>query len=121
MASVKYIAPIGLDLHQYSETTCRVFPRAIISPRLDRRPFLVEVETDWKDAGISEGDLLVVDEQEIPIAGSMCIFADDDKLHACRVHERRDGLWPIFNSQRDEGMRLVFCGTVTRMVRFFHD
>lgn len=119
MASVKYIAPIGLDLHQYSGTasTCRVFPRAIVAPLPDRRPYLVEVETDWKEAGITEGDLFIVDDREPPFAGCICIFSDGNTLNAQRIREHKGALLPV-SHHHQEGYQLSYCGTVTRLIRY---
>ncbi|WP_027705047.1 S24 family peptidase [Zymobacter palmae] len=119
MITVRYVAPLKRT-EMRADHTCGIDPYAMLSPRQGSLAYVVEVERDWKEAGIQEGDQLVVDENLYPRSGDICVFAGDDCLSIRFVCEKNGELWPV-GRDKEELYRIAFGGTVTQLVRCFRE
>ena len=119
MISVSYVAPLGSSSPRGN--SCGVDPYDLLSSRTGGKPYIVEVEGEWQDARLSEGDLLIVDEDKRPKAGDIGIYTANRKFHACRVHIRNGMLCPKHYDARGNEHNVTFAGTVVRMVRFIQE
>ena len=120
MISVRYIAPLK-RLDTCASQSCYLDPYAMLSPRQGGMAYVVEAISDWKEAGMLEGDKLIVDENLHPHAGDICVFAVDESLSIRFVREQNGILWPMSNGKDEDTYELSFCGTVTRLVRDFRE
>lgn len=121
MINVKYVAPLANNDLPPTQP-CGIDPYSMLAISPGRSTYVVETQNNWEATGITEGDLLVVDERASPTDGSICIFVVNDSLQICTVHDLDGTLWPrSINGKIDAGMHIEYCGTVVRMMRMLHD
>lgn len=117
MISVRYVAPLeSLDAH--ANQSCYLDPYTMLSPRQGSMPYVVEVECDWQEARVFEGDQLIVDENLAPSAGDIGIYGNDGALYAGRIYKNGNMLCPI-GYEKLNGDQVIFGGVVTRLIRHY--
>lgn len=116
--NVKYVAPFASTAPAQRTQSFSIDPYAMLAIRPDCLAYVVSAQADWPAAGITESDLLVIDECAVPVDGCICIFSVDDTLQICTVRKVDGALQPM---QIDQGAHVEFCGTVVRMMRNYHD
>lgn len=126
--NVKYVAP--LHKRDTAQDRYRADPYSVISPG-NGQNYIVEATEgltlsavtneaakNLEAAGvIHEGDLFVVNEKAHATHGSLCVFAYNDTMCICRVHEQEGVLWPICKNTE----HMAYMGTIISMIRYFHD
>lgn len=120
--NVKYVAPFASTVPAPHTQSYSIDPYTMFAIRPGCSAYVVAAQADWPAAGITESDLLVVDECAVPTDGGICIFAVDDTLQICTVHNLDGTLQPLpMGSKIEKGAHVEFCGTVVRMMRMLHD